>query len=151
MSNQIGESFYLYGLCIPDGASPFHAIVPFASTQIKWYQNFMNRLIGMTYPNPKGENLPNIMPPMWAHRWRLKTTFQKNKRGEYYGWNLTLAIKKPDGSEDDKLKSLIRMNTPLYAAGRQFWEQIKSGKAKADYARADDGVAAGDDADSIPM
>src|SRR5215469_2035854 len=94
---EITETFYLYALVIgPDGL-PFRAAIPFKSTQIRKYQAFMGRATGFKYANPRStaENpLPAVVPPLWAHRWNLQTIFEKNKKGEYYGWQLRLAVQK---------------------------------------------------------
>ena len=133
---EITETFYLYGLILDTYGMTQRVIVPFKSSQIKKYQAFMQRQMNIKYANPKGtdENpLPPIQPPLWAHRWRLGTAFEKGKKGEYYGWTLSLAAKNDDGTEKPPVESLIQMSNPLYAEGRAFHAMLKSGTAKADY------------------
>lgn len=141
---EIIETFYLYGLILDQYGMTQRVIVPFKSTQIKKYQAFMQRQMNIKYANPKGtdENpLPPVQPPLWAHRWRLGTAFEKGKKGDYYGWSLGLAARNEDGSEKPPIESLIRMSDPLYAEGRAFNAMLKSGAATADFKTAKDDTA----------
>jgi hypothetical protein len=130
---EIVETFYLYGLACPEDRSPFPAVVGFASTQIAHYQNFVGRYMGIEYQGPDGKP---VRPPLWAHRWRLSTMYEKRKKGEFFGWRITLAEKKPDGTELPPICSLLKRSDPLYIRGRELYELVKGGKAKADHAAA---------------
>lgn len=144
---EITETYSLAGLLLPPGAGGFKAIASFASTQIKKYQTFMQRQTTMLYGNPKGttENpLPPIQPPIWAHKWLLQTAFEKNKKGEFFGWKLTLFAKKEDGTEEPYIKSLIRTSDALYADAKEFNRQLEGGTAKADFKKADQTAGADD-------
>jgi|HubBroStandDraft_4_1064222.scaffolds.fasta_scaffold00019_88 hypothetical protein len=137
---ELSETFYLFALIIdPHTNHPFRAVIPFKSTQIKKYQAFMQRQTSFKYANPRSttENLlPPIQPPIWAHRWRLATNFESNKKGNFYGWSLTLDAKKPDGTEEPYIKSLIRTSDPLYQEAKAFNAMLESGRARADVAGA---------------
>jgi hypothetical protein len=140
---EVSETFYLYGLSIDKDGFAQRVIVPFVSTQIRKYQSFMSRQMSIKYVNPRSTDeapLPPVQPPLWAHRWRLTTIFEKNKKGEFYGWVLTLAAKKPDGTEEPPTKSLIPRSDPLYAEGRSFYDLLQEGKAKADYTKAEGAI-----------
>lgn len=133
---EITETFYLYGLLVDEYGMTQRVIVPFKSSQIKKYQSFMQRQMNIKYANPNStdENpLPPVQPPMWAHKWRLGTQFEKGKKGEYYGWTLSLAAKNEDGSEKPPIESLVKMSDPLYAEAKAFFTMLKSGRAAADY------------------
>ena len=137
---EIAETFYLYGLTVDASGMTTRVIVPFTSTQIKKYQAFMRRTMDMKYVNPnstKEAPLPPMSPPIWAHRWRLGSVFEKNKKGEFYGWTLTLDAKKPDGSEAPFINSLIPRSNSLYKEARAFYDLLAAGKAKADYTKAE--------------
>lgn len=146
---EITETYSLAGIFpAPDGT--FRAIASFASTQIKKYQAFMQRQTNMKYANPRSTDaapLPAVQPPLWAHRWRLRTQFEKNKKGDFFGWTLTLDSKNPDGTEAPYIKSLIRTSDPLYVDAKDFNAVMSGGKAKADYAKAGPAAEAGDDKD----
>lgn len=126
---EIIESFSLFGIFDPFGTTPFRGVVPFKSTQIKKYQNFMGRVTGLKYNNAQG--VP-VTPPMWAHAWDLKAGFESNKQGEFYGLNLSLHGKKPDGTEDAAIKSLVARSEPIYQEAKAFYEMLREGVAKAD-------------------
>jgi hypothetical protein len=133
---EITEVFSLFGIFKdPSSGQWFRAVVSFKSTQIKKYQGFMGRVTSFKYPNPRStENnkLPDVTPPMWAHRWTLKTVFESNKQGDFYGLTLTLAVKREDGSEDAYQKSLLPLSDNLYQEAKAFHVMLKEGKAKAD-------------------
>lgn len=137
---EFSETFYLFCLIMdPATNTPFRAVIPFKSTQIKKYQSFMQRQTAMKYNNPRStaENpLPAVQPPIWAHKWRLGTAFESNKKGNFYGWTLTLDAKKPDGTEELYIKSLLKTSDPLYAEAKAFSKMLTEGKARADIAGA---------------
>jgi hypothetical protein len=135
---EITETFYLYGLIVDDngGASP--VVVPFKSTQIKKYQGFMQRQTSFKYNNPRSteENpLPPVQPPIYAHRWLLGTVPEKNKKGEFWGFTLTLAEKEADGREAPYYKSLIPTGSHLYREAQKLREMIVGGAAKTDFSK----------------
>jgi hypothetical protein len=145
---EIGESFYLYGFLIQEG-SPQPVVIAFTSTQIRKYQGFMGRYMGLKYRQKvKGteDQYTEVTPPLWAHRWFVQTVPESNKKGKFFGWRITLAGKKPDGSEDAPVRSLIPMSDPLYAAAKEMWRQAAAGVAKADMSKAGaDGPATDED------
>lgn len=149
---EISETFYLFALIIdPNTSMPFPAVIPFKSTQIKKYQAFMQRQTAMKYNNPRSttENpLPPVQPPIWAHKWRLGTAFESNKKGNFYGWTLTLDAKNPDGSEQPYIKSLLRTSDPLYTEARAFNQSLTQGRARADIAGA---AKTGADTEEVPF
>lgn len=132
------ETFYLYGIFIPDGDSAFECIVGFKSTQIKKYQSFVGRYMSIKYvgPNDASGRPTSVLPPLWAHRWRLATVKESNKKGKFFGWHLSLAAKDGEGRELHPIESLIPRSDELYQRGRGFYDLIKSGAAKADYGAA---------------
>jgi hypothetical protein len=128
---ELVETFYLYSIVgTPDGIRQ-RDVVTFSSTQIGKYQNFMSRYVDITYPNSQGDR---VHPPLWAHRLRLGTMYQKNKKGEFYGWLLRF-------EEEPPLKSRMRLDDSDYRAARAFYDMLKSGAAKID--RAADAAAGG--------
>jgi hypothetical protein len=121
--HELAETYYLYGLLVVDGmASP--ALVGFSSTQIKKYRNFITRIMGITYQGEKTQANPSgvIRPPMWAHRWRLTTVFEKKATFSWYGWRIGLV-------EDPPIKSRLKITDPLYVQARELYQIIKEGRA----------------------
>lgn len=134
---EIMETFSLFGLFQDPGTGGWlRAILSFKSTQIKKYQGFMGRVTSIKYGNPKSTDnnpLPPVTPPMWAHMWDLKTIYEKNNKGEFYGFNVSLHGKKPDGTEDVPFKSLVPRSDQLYIEAKAFYTMLKEGKAAADF------------------
>lgn len=146
--NEIVETFYLYGIAIAPDSTIFRCLVAFASTQIKKYQNFITRYMNIKYPMADGQM---VLPPLWAHRWNLGTAYEKNKKGEFFGWRLRMAELNPDGTEAPARKSLMNKNGALYVAGREFYQMIETGTAKADFQQNAAVREPGDDTDEVPM
>lgn len=135
---EISETFYLYGLIVDENGGTSPVVVPFKSTQIKKYQGFMQRQTSFKYNNPRSteENpLPPVQPPIYAHRWLLGTVPEKNKKGEFWGFTLTLAEKEADGREAPYYKSLIPTGSHLYRDAQKFREMIVGGAAKTDFSK----------------
>lgn len=134
---EIMETFSLYGLFQdPDTEQWFKAILSFKSTQIKKYQALIGRLTSIKYGNPRSTEqnpLPPVTPPIYAHRWSLKTVGERNKSGSFYGYQVSLAEKAEDGTELPPIKSLVQRTDPLYLEAKAFYQMLEEGRAKADY------------------
>lgn len=125
------ESFELYSIFInPETNESFRAILSFKSTQIGKYQGFIGRYDGIKYQDAAG-NI--IRPPLWAHRWVLASGVEKNKKGTFRGYSISLEAKKPDGSDDVPVKSLIKRDSELYKEAAKFNAFVEAGKAEVDY------------------
>ena len=147
---EIGEQYYLYGLLVDEHGFSSRVMIAFGSTQIKKYKQLITRINSIRYIGAGGQP---VTPPIWAHRWTLGTVQEQNKKGKFYGWSISLAAKNEDGTEQPTVKSLVKMSDPLYTEAKDFYELIKGGKVKADYAQTE-GEAAGagaEDKDEIPM
>lgn len=131
--NELAETHYIYNNFgpVPGGLDVVQrVIIPFTSTQIKKSSNFMTLFNNIRYPGKDAAGKPSrVLPPMWAHRWLLSTAFEKNKKGDFYGWKIDLADK-------DSLKARIDPTSVEYAEGRAFYDMIKSGVADVDHASA---------------
>lgn len=131
---EIIEGFQVYAIFLDsETGAKFRAVASFTSTQIGKYQNLIDRIDNIEYRTSAAEDAKTIKPPMWAHRWVMTSANEKNKKGAFKGYVLGLATKKPDGSDDFPIKSLIKMSDPLYAEGRAFRAFVESGKGAADY------------------
>lgn len=132
---EIIEGFQLYSIFFdPDEpTTKFRGVYSFTSTQIGKYQTFIDRYDSISYRTSAGDDGKVIKPPMWAHKWVLSSANEKNKKGDFKGVVVGLLGKKADGSDDEPIKSLIKMSDPLYAEGRAFNAFVESGKGAADY------------------
>lgn len=131
---EIQETFSLYGLLVDEATGLVQrVIVPFKSTQIRKYKAFVSRADGIRYQGTDGKP---VKPPLWAHRWRITTVGESNKKGKFYGFALRLAGQAADGTELPIINSLVKRTDPLYASGREFYDLVVEGRVKADYAGA---------------
>lgn len=135
---ELTETYYLYGLATDDYVP---ALVAFTSTQIKKYKNFINRVTGFKYK--QGEAA--VVPPLFAHKWLLQTVSEKNKKGDFYGWRLSLFAKNADGSEAPYIQSLVPRSDPLYGQGKELYTSIAEGRAKVDFSKTEN-----EEADDTP-
>ena len=128
---EIVESFELYSIFIdPETNQKFRAIASFQSTQIKAYTTFIDRYDSIQYGDGQGGI---VKPPLWAHKWLISTGNERNKKGAFKGYVVGLLEKKPDGSDDLPIKSLIKRSEPLYAEGKEFNAFVEAGRAEVDY------------------
>lgn len=146
--NQLAETFYLYGIAIYEDREPIRAMVAFSSTQIPKYQTFVGRYMGIKYRTPQGAE---VLPPLWAHRWRFTTGMQTRGQLSWFGWNLKL-----DSENEEPRAALMPMDDPLYKASKDFYLLIREGKAKVDYTQNQPTEEPatrqpGDESEDIPM
>lgn len=124
------------------------AMIAFTSTKIGVYKQYITAATDIAYPNPRrGEpnQPPMIKPPLWAHRWRVTTVPQSNKKGDFFNYRLQLAERGPPQA------SLVRRDDPLYVVAREFYELWTKGQVKADYDAAGGSDAATDHQEDIPL
>lgn len=117
----------LYGWPVLDEYSVQRAMIAFTSTKISVYKAFTTTADKLQYMSPTLGRMQTA--PMWAHRWRLGVIAQTNKKGDFFNFSLRLEAM-------PKEKSLVKRSEPLYAAGLEFYQQWKSGQARADYESA---------------
>lgn len=155
--NQLAETFYLYGLAMPTlDDPPIRAMIAFASTQIPKYQNFVGRYQNIKYQTPN--NGPLVLPPLWAHRWRLTTGMEVKGTMSWYGWKISLDARDDNGVELRPVASLLKRTDMLYVQGKEFYELIQAGKVAVNYSNATgtepdkgDTNSAQQGSDDIPM
>ena len=131
---ELVETFEIYVLYGPPGftrANARRAIVSFSSTKIPVYQTFFEQGKDILYG---GKN-----PPMWAHRWHIWSHYETHRKSGP-SWNYRMAIadlKALDGVYPNK--ALLLNTDPLFLTASEFRDQIKGGKATADYAKQQEG------------
>lgn len=120
---EIVESYYLYVIMsTPDGMID-RVVFPYQSTQIKPYQGFISQNLAIKYPDNDGTLK---QPAIYLHKWHAGSVFQKNKKGEFYGWTLRLAA-------TPSREAIIKIKEPeLFKEAKEFANLIKTGGAKAD-------------------
>lgn len=139
-SNELHETFNIYGLCkFGEGAySP--AVLRFKSMSIKKYRMWM------TMANNVSINLPDgsvVKPPLFAQVYRLTSIEQTKGNDDFYNWNIAF-----DGG--DATSSRLKPSSTEFKLAAQFYEAMKQGNVKV----SDDNISAEiiDDADeAVPF
>lgn len=141
--HELTETKYIYGLFMPTPDYVFPGVLGLSSLQIKRYVAFMDVITKIKYPAPNGEM---VNPPMWAHRWHLKTVPDSNKKGKFFSYHLSLVngakLPQPIDARLDRNKPA---DEALYQRASALYQSIKSGRAEAAYETGGDSVSAGDD------
>lgn len=145
--NELVETRYIAVNACPEEDAPFPAVVPFKSTQISVYQNFVSRTMYFRYPQ---SDQTVKTAALWMHRWRLGTALRKNKKGEFFGWRLRLDELLPNGQEAPFQQSILKPDDQRRIDARALYELMKSGAAKVDFTTAPTERQPGDD-EEIPM
>lgn len=137
--NDIVETFYVYGIAELNG-SVLPMIITFASTKIKKYSAWMTR--ARTFQVVVGDR--KINPPLFALKWIIKSTKERNKRNEeYYNYQI-------DAATEPLVNGLLLQTSDLYTAARDLRDAVKSGLRRGDtdsLKSASEGDAAGDQDD----
>ena len=143
--NELIETYNVFGLILDEDGKEMEsfAVVPFTSTKIKPYRNWVTSMYLI-----KGK------PPIFANRAIIRTVKQKNDDGTY--GNYTISPLK-----DSWVNSLINPTTEsdLLMAAKDFREMVLSGMATADVnsmkdQAADTSVKSGvkaDDSEEVPF
>lgn len=117
--NDLVDTFYCYIQFIKDieagEADPM--VVAFNSTKIKVYKNLMTRIRSLKVPTPGGGR---IVPPMWAHMWRLQSVMQTKNNKNFYNFDISFA----NGNSEN---SRLAPNHPIYQQAKEFHELCKDG------------------------
>lgn len=124
------ETFSIYALVGKIGATVHEmerVIIPFTSTKIKAYKLWFNKINDIRYINSKGVY---VKPNIYQHRWKMTSVFDQKRKP-----NGTWTINELTLAGGTKYESLIRKNSPLFAAVKEFADLINSGSIKADYSK----------------
>jgi hypothetical protein len=111
-----------------DAYTALRAMIAFTSTKIKVYRAMMSKAGNIRYKQSDGSYRT---PDLYAHRWRLRTAPENNKKGDFFNFSLDLAMPGKNSA------SLIRQDDPLFAKAVEFYDQWEGGQIKADYGSSD--------------
>ncbi len=120
-SNDLIETFYVYGIFIDDEGNSEQMIIAFSSTKIKAYKRWMTKARTVQVLQSNGAR---INPPLFAHKYRINTVSEKNQKGSYFNFNIDF-----DGGSADKCR--LAPTDPLFQAALSFFQFAKEGKVKA--------------------
>lgn len=121
--NDLVETFSMFALVVREDGTYERVVISFSSSQIATYKRWMTMAQSVQVPTPDGRL---VVPPMFAHKYRLKTAFTQKKDYTWYKYAVQW-----DG--DDALASRLTPSDPLYHAAKEFRQMVISGSVKADY------------------
>lgn len=143
--NDLVETFYVYGLILPDENSTFPesaVCIAFKSTMIKSYKDVMYTLRSI-----------KVKAPLYANRLRVTTKFQKNAKGEFMNINLApIAWKDGSVTDEDVIASLIvptEQGKKLLAKGKELLEMVRGGIAKVNIEKERNEGGSGEATDEV--
>lgn len=106
---ELTESFSVFAIHVREEGVLEQVLINFGSSMIKTYKQWMTRM-GSIQIKVKGQT---IRPPMWAHRYRLVTKLNKNKKGSWYAWSIGF-----DGNSAEEAR--LAMDHPQYIEAKAF-------------------------------
>lgn len=139
-SNDLIETFSVYGIFVNDHGTPEQMIISFSSTKIKTYKRWMTKARTVQVVLPDGRR---INPPLFAHRYRITSVGEKNAKGSFFNFQIDF-----DGGNAEKCR--LPTDDVLFQAGAAFFELLKSGNIKAAYETQGQAGEADDEAE-IPF
>lgn len=132
--NDLIETFYVYGVLVKEDGSHEQVVLAFSSTKIKKYKQWMTK--ARTIMIPAGGR--KINPPLFAHRYRLTTVKEKNKKGEFYNFAVGF-----DGQNAAECR--LAPDDEVFQAAASMRTLVNEGAARAAY---ESQAAAGGDEDT---
>jgi len=140
--NEVVETFYVFVLRVLADGSTEKGVLPFASTQIKKYRQWMTKLQNLRFKSQKtGRMLPY---PMFAHLWNVTTVKEENKKGKFRGYKISLAGNEPQearlGTDDERFQEAA-----------EFHKMVQEDKVQAAHDTDEKVKGSGDEDDSIPF
>jgi hypothetical protein len=122
IGNDLVETFYVYGvLCIAEGQNE-PVVLPFTSTKIKKYKTWNTKTRLFTVKTAKGPK----NPPMYANLVRITGVADRNKKGDFFNFNLAPALGTIPAS-------LLDPTDERFIAAKEVGAMIKSGAARASF------------------
>lgn len=123
--NDLVETFYVYGMRLDAQQQPTEMVViAFTSTKISVYKRYNTKISMFTVQGPDGRK---GRPPLFAHTFTVKSTKERNNKGEFFNFDLQPAA----GSVAN---SLLPPGHAALEAARGLKEMVDAGVAQADFA-----------------
>jgi hypothetical protein len=120
-SNDLVETFYVYGLMVHESGASEQMIIAFTSTKIKSYKRWMTKARTLQVALPDGRR---VNPPLFAHKYRVTTVKETNPKGSFFNFNVEFAA-------EDAVKCRLGTTNPLFLSAKAFFDLLKEGKIKA--------------------
>lgn len=106
---EVQETFSVFALNVRDEEVGEQVLINFSSSAIKGYKQWMTRAAAIQIRS--GDR--TVRPPLFAHRYRLTTVLNQNKKGQWYGWSINF-----DGNTAET--SRLATKARLYEEARAF-------------------------------
>lgn len=123
LSNELVETFSVYGILINDEGGYESVVLNFASSNIKQYKRWMTTARSIQLRDEDGHR---FTPPLFSHIYRIRTQYQENAKGSWYSFMVALDAPR---AEDCRLAQ----DDELYLAAKAFRSLVTSGAAKVQY------------------
>lgn len=125
-NNDLVETFSMFCLVVKEDGTFERAIISFSSSQISVYKRWMTMAQSINVITADGRL---IVPPMFAHKYRLSTVFTQKKD---YTWYKFAVRFEGDTAEASRLMP----NDILYQAAKEFRAMVLRGAARASFDNA---------------
>lgn len=122
--NELAQTFSVYVLVEDEDGNTQHGIIAFGSTQIKHYKRWMTTARSIVGRNAAGQK---FVMPLWSRAYRLKTQFEQNKKGTWYGWLIRF-----DGANATAAE--VHQDSATYAEAKLFNKMVDTGQVREDTA-----------------
>lgn len=123
--NELIETFYVYGVVVKPDTTLEQVILTFTSTKIGLYKNWMTKAKSIQIPLADGRR---ITPPLFAHRYRLKTQLIEKNGYKWHNWLITF-----DGA--DAAACRLPPNDGAYQFAKETARIVAEGLVKVDYSK----------------
>ena len=142
--NDMVETYSVYGVVVGAGGEITPCMIPFSSTGIKGYKNFMARARSIQDRNGHGKMVP---AKLFSRRYVLGVAKEKNEKGTFFNFNITLL----GGNKNTALLDTSDAEQHAWVqAAHGMIQMVREGELKVDYEKggrtdagpADDGSAA---------
>lgn len=123
--NDLVETFSVYVLVLEEDGTFSNAVIAFTSTKIKKYKNWITKAKTIQIQRADGRR---ISPPLFAHKYRLKSVGEKNKKGQPY---FNFAEITFDG--ENAMVSRLSPKDEVFIHAAVFNDLVISGQTKVNY------------------
>jgi hypothetical protein len=120
-SNDLIETYYVYGILVKEDGSSEQLIIAFTSTKNKIYRQWMTKARTVQIPLPDGRR---VSAPLFAHKYRITSVSQKNTMGSFFNFQVGF-----DGKDAESCR--LSPADPLFLAAVDFRELVKGDGVKA--------------------
>lgn len=120
-SNDLIETYYVYGIFVHEDGSSEQMMIAFSSTKVKVYKRWMTKARTIQIQLPDGRR---INPPIFAHRYKITSMSEKNSKGSFYNFQIDF-----DGK--DAAECRLPVSDPIFQQAVGFMDLIKQGAVKA--------------------